>query len=420
MFRLTTARAAVVVLIACALLTGLYFARKSGTNSEVYGNDFSVYYHAAGEVIAGRDPYQRPLGEWTPYIYPPLLAELMFPLALLPMPVAAYIWFLISAGFIVCAAWMLAGLASGAHAYGSTALEKTAGLRRWWQIAIPACAVIVLLRFILDTFNLGQVNGIVTGLAIAHVWLYARGNRKLSALALVIAVSIKLTPALLIFYHIAKLRVKFAVVCVALLGAVTAVSFLPFGVDSVDAFRGFADRTLKNQQGYNLAYAGNQSVRGAVARLQEGPTPPPPSSEASRKPAEPVTIMISFVLLAIAVFTAVRAQNEIAAAAPFFCCMVLLSPLSWKAHYVILLLPVAHLVSRMRTSGKAWYMPAAALAVSFAVFNLTSPRLVGIAAAEWADAHSLVLAGALIIFVACVVGAQEKVISLSPADGDSA
>ena len=416
MFRLTTARAAVVVLIACALLSGLYFARKSGTNSEVYGNDFSVYYHAAREVIAGRDPYQRSLGDWTPYIYPPLLAELMVPFALLPLPVAAYIWFLISAASFAGSAWMLARLGTQS---GFESGELNQDVVQW-RVAIAAVAVIVVLRFILDTFNLGQVNGLVAGLAVAHLYLYTRGKKAWSAVALAIAVSIKLTPALLILYHIAKLRVKFAVACVALLAAVTAVSFLPFGADSAGAFRAFADRTLKNQQGYDFAYAGNQSLRGAVARFHEGSTPQAAASEGSRAPAEPVTIMISIVLLAIAVFTAVRARNELAGAAPFFCCMVLLSPLSWKAHYVILLLPVAHLVSRMRTSGKAWYMPAAALAVSFAVFNLTSPRLVGIAAAEWADAHSLVLAGALIIFVACVASAHEKSISLSPADGDSA
>ncbi|PYT09588.1 MAG: hypothetical protein DMF60_02305, partial [Acidobacteria bacterium] len=117
-------------------------------------------------------------------------------------------------------------------------------------------------------------------------------------------------------------------------------------------------------------------------------------------------------LLAFAIFAAVRAQNELAAAAPLFCCMVLLSPLSWKAYYVFMLLPVARMVSLMKTAGKPRYVIAAALAVTFGLFNLTSPRVIGLAAAEWADAHSLVLAGAFLIFAACVASVHRKAIGL--------
>src|SRR5678815_202233 len=93
------------------LASGFYFAGKSGSTPDAYSNDFNVYYHAASEVIAGHDPYQHSLGDWTPYIYPPLLAELMVPLALLPLPVAAYLWFLVSAASMAGAAWMPARLA---------------------------------------------------------------------------------------------------------------------------------------------------------------------------------------------------------------------------------------------------------------------------------------------------------------------
>lgn len=415
--RLATVRVTIIVLVAGALSSGLYFARKSGTNPEVYSNDFNVYYHAAREVIAGRDPYQRSLGDWTPYIYPPLLAELMVPFALLPLPVAAYFWFLISAASMVGAAWMSARL-------GTQSRERESGLKRGvpeassWRDVIAAVAVAVVLRFVLDTFDLGQVNAAVTTLAVAHVYLYARGRKALSAVALVIAVSIKLTPALLLVYHVAKLRLKFALACVALIVSINALSFLPFGASGVDAFRVFMSRTAKNEQGYDFAYSGNQSLRGAIARLTHRANESSSDSE-SREPAEAITLLISIVLLAFAIFAAVRAQNELAAAAPVFCCIVLLSPLSWKAHYVILLLPVARLVSLMKTPRKARYVIAAALAVSFALFNLTSPRVIGLAAAEWADAHSLVLSGALLIFVACIASAQQKAINLTSADGAS-
>ncbi|SRR6266404_2052758 len=395
----TMERGVVGVLAVVVLASGLYFARKSGTNPEVYGNDFNVYYHAAREVMAGGDPYQHSLGDWTPYIYPPLLAELIVPLTLLPLPVAAYLWFLINAASIVAAAWTSAMLANGNKEPDS---PTTA-----WRAALAGCAVVLVLRFVLDALNLGQVNAVVAALAVAHVYLYARDRKVLSAMALVLAVSIKLTPALLLLYHIAKLRLKFAVACAALLVAVTALSFLPFGPRGTVAFQTFWNRTVKNEQGYDFAYSGNQSLRGAIARVAGQSNESTPSREGeSRRPGDAATLLISIVLLALAVFAAVRSRSELAAAAPFFCCLVLLSPLSWKAHYVILILPAAHLLFRAKTSGRARKLIGVTLGLSFVLFNLTSPHVIGLAGAEWADDHSLVFAGALLIFIACASGTQ--------------
>jgi len=78
--------------------------------------------------------------------------------------------------------------------------------------------------------------------------------------------------------------------------------------------------------------------------------------------------------------------------------MLILSPLSWKAHYVMLILPAAYLLSLVRTRRAISLMVSAVLGIAFVLFNLTTPRLIGLTAAEWADAHSLVFAGALLIF----------------------
>ena len=397
----TTERVIVLVLALAALIGGFYFAVKSGTNPEAYSNDFNVYYHAAREVIAGRDPYQQSLGDWVPYLYPPLFAELITPLALLPLPVAAYLWFLISAASIAAAAWMSASLAfCKQERYDPEQHDTESSSQR---IALAVCALLMVLRFVLDTFNLGQVNSVVAGLAVAHLYLYARDRKAWSAVALVLAVSIKLTPALLLIYHIAKLRLKYAVTCAALLSAITVVSFLPFGANGADAFRTFWSRTVENEQGFELAYSGNQSLRGAMARLIGYPNPDAVEIVGkSRYPADLPTLLVSLMFLALAVVVAVRARTSLAGAAPFFCCFALLSPLTWKAHYVILIAPVAHLLAVAKSSTKARRWVAATLGVAFVLMNLTGTRVVGLAAAEWADAHSLVFAGALLIFIASV------------------
>jgi alpha-1,2-mannosyltransferase len=380
-------RAALVIPGLVVLLGGSYFAGRSGSDPTIYSNDFNVYYHAAREIIAGRDPYQHSLGEWTPYLYPPLLAELIIPLAVLRLPFAAYVWFLISGASVAAAAWMTARLVTESRPLN-------------WVIVV--CPVLIVFRFVLDNFDLGQVNTIVSALAVAHVFLYGRGKRTLSALALAVAVSIKLTPAVLLLYHVAKLRWRFVITCVVLLFGITVLSALPLRGGEVEAFRTFANRTVNNEQGYNLADSGNQSLRGLIARLATGEEAA--SGVESRSVADGITVLVSIAFLAAAVLGGLRARDELAGAAPFFCCAVLLSPLSWKAHYVALVAPLASLVgSALVATGVRRRLIGASLASVFVLFNLTSLRLIGRAAAEWADAHSLVFAGGFLVFLACVV-----------------
>lgn len=68
------------------------------------------------------------------------------------------------------------------------------------------------------------------------------------------------------------------------------------------------------------------------------------------------------------------------------------------------MLPVAFLLgdalspARSRTK----YL-AAVLALVFALFNLTSPKILGLAVAEWCDQHSFGFFGALILYF-CTIG----------------
>jgi alpha-1,2-mannosyltransferase len=399
------------VLALLVLVSGFYFAGLSGSDPLVYSNDFNVFYHAAREVLAGRDPYQSLLAGWTPYLYPPLLAVSLTLLAVFPLPVAAYVWFLISAVSAISAAWMSAKLAYDAEqpSDASENPDDHPGQRgRILPPLVAVCSVAIVARFVLDNFSLGQVNPLIAALAAAHVYLYSRNKKTASALMLAIAVSIKLTPLVLLGYHIARRRWKFSAMSLGLVLAVFALSFLPFGAQAPEALGIFVNRTIQNQQGYDLAYAGNQSLRGAMARLRpESRALDHEVGESSRRPSDPVTLMISFALLVVGMAAARRARSEVVAAAPFVCCLVLLSPLSWKAHFVVLLLPVATLVAdAARARGTRREILIAVLAVVFVLFNLTSPAVVGLRAAEWADAHSLVFVGALLVFGSSIWAAR--------------
>ncbi|HEX8091423.1 MAG TPA: glycosyltransferase family 87 protein, partial [Blastocatellia bacterium] len=310
-----------VALMAVIILAGgIYFASRSGSNPLIYTNDFNVYYHAAREVMAGRDPYQDSLRPSTPYLYPPLLSEVILPLALLPLPVAAYAWYLLSAASILSAAWMGAGLgclviqSRLAGARVSAPVPQPYDPTRL-RILIAASALLILIRFILDNFDFGQVNTVVAALGVAHVYFYAKGKKIASAVALVIAVSIKLTPIILILYHLAKLRLRFVVACVGLLVAVSLLSFLPFGSRAPGMFTVFVNRTVKNGQGFDLAFSGNQSLRGAVARLTETQLQKPDmyGGESTRSPTSALMLAVSMALVALSILSASRAAGEMPA-----------------------------------------------------------------------------------------------------------
>jgi alpha-1,2-mannosyltransferase len=372
-------------------------------------------------VIAGRDPYQDSLRPSTPYLYPPLLSELMVPLALLPLPVAAYLWYLVSVASILSAAWMAAWLGcqtiqTGHEAAVPGEIKAEPYESNRLQIIIAACSILMLIRFVLDNFDFGQVNTIVAALAAAHVYFYVRGNRTASALMLVLAVSIKLTPFILILYHLARLRFRFVAACLGLLVVVSVMSFLPFGSGGPEAFTVFFDRTVKNGQGFDLAFSGNQSLRGAVARLTETTDRRPDmyGGETTRRPTSALTLAISTALVALSILAAVIARAEMAGATSFFCCFVLLSPLSWKAHFVILIFPIAFLIACVldaRLPRRAYLI--FVLVAVFALFNITSPKVFGPDWGEWTDAHSLVFAGTVLTYFAVVWQATRRFVNLN-------
>jgi hypothetical protein len=418
--RFSVAHLIVATLIVLILAGGVYFAARSGSDPLIYTNDFNVYYHAAREVIAGRDPYQDSLRPSTPYLYPPLLSEVIIPLALLPLPAAAYIWYLASVAFIISAAWMAASVGcQSIKSDQASSREESIGSQSGYftraRTIIATGSLLMLIRFVFDNFDFGQVNTFVAALAVAHVYFYVKNKKTMSALALVLAVSIKLTPMILILYHVARLRFRFVAACLGLLLFVSALSFMPFGSRAPDAFAVFVNRTIRNGQGFDLAFSGNQSLRGAVARLTETQDDKPDmyGGESTRRPTSALTLTLAIAVVALSLLSAFVARNEMSAAAPFFCCFVLLSPLSWKAHFVVLIFPIAYLITETLAATEKRRMPLIAVLIAvFALLNITSPKVFGPEWGEWTDAHSLVCAGALLIYSTSVWQATRRFVNL--------
>src|SRR5262249_18447200 len=150
--------------------------------------------------------------------------------------------------------------------------------------------------------------------------------------------------------------------------AVMFGSFAALGRGARGSAEVFYGRTIRNQQGFDFAYAGNQSLRGAAGRIMSE------SGESPRSPFSLASFAASIVLLLIAILASRFSVSEVAAASPFLCCMVLISPLAWKNHYLMLLLPIALLAGTVVAPGHGSpprRVSLGALVLSSVLFDLT-------------------------------------------------
>lgn len=163
--------------------------------------DFRVYYLAAEAWAHGRDPYEMSRAAWFalgpafhiqrfvwPYRYPPYTAALLRPFVSLGEPVVRVAWQSASVASMVAAAWLVARTLGG----------------RW----IYAASFLLLLFFApaYDTLLVGQINGfLVLSLAVA-VWALARRRDRVLGVSLAVGTALKLVPAALFVYFLARRR----------------------------------------------------------------------------------------------------------------------------------------------------------------------------------------------------------------------
>ena len=151
--------------------------------------DFYVYYVAAAAFADGADAYAlsreqfaafaRALGvpsHTFPYYYPPLTAVLVWPLTMLGPQKAALVWLVASAAAMIGAAWLLGR--SSEHAFG------------------PALALCLLVPWapVLETLNVGQVNGLLFLSLAAALFFGVRGRPWLAGGALALGALVKVVP----------------------------------------------------------------------------------------------------------------------------------------------------------------------------------------------------------------------------------
>lgn len=298
---------------------------------------------AAKAVLHGMSPYgettSRTLHNGTAFVYPPVVAYLFAPLALL-RPLGAEI-----AASAVCLASALAAL-------------KVLGVRDW---RCYGCAL--LWAPVLYTIHLGAVSTMLT-LGVAIAWRYRRSALIAgAAVGLVIAMKLFLFPLLL--WLLAARRPRAAAVAAASTVAFIVVPWAAIGFAGLTTY----PHVLRVLSGIEASEG--YTIPAAAAKLG-----------GSWAFGEALCVLAA-VACAAAVLIAGRAGNERAALTFSLGMALLLSPIVWLHYFALLLVVVALYLPRLHP---LWLLPIALFA-----FPITPG-----AAPGWE------VAAALLFVVACV------------------
>jgi alpha-1,2-mannosyltransferase len=278
-----------------------------------YRIDLDVYRTGARVLLRGGDLYGRlpRLGDGheLPFTYPPFAALTFVPLTLLGYRTASW---LLTAVTIVSVAASLRCFAV------STAAEAGARMRRLLPWALPAA---LLLEPVRSTLTYGQINVVL--MALVSFDCLTRAPRWPRGIGVGIAAALKLTPAVFLLFFLLRQDLRSAARAGLSFAACTGAGFVLAPHDSLRYWTAIAYQPSRIG---GIAYASNQSILGALARLNLG---------------NPVRtwLWLALCLLTVALavtgmrgaFKANQAANALllnAAAG------LLISPISWSHHWV--------------------------------------------------------------------------------------
>ncbi len=336
-----------------------------------------VYDRAAQRMLAGEPIHH---DEQDAYAYPPLMALLTVPLSQLGIRWGLTVWCLINLAamaIVLRAAWRLAcGPPAGTW-------------DRRWQLVFWLASLLAA-RFCLAPFENQQFDVIIAALAMLGCTALVEGRTLAAACWLGASAAMKCTPLLFVPYLLWRGR---ATAAAGMLLAALALNRLPdlllpqasggsYLADWMHVFLGTLGRTAPGTWYSDLLL--NQSLAGlwnryiqiglplSAADLPSGPLVPTATVVTALRCLAYGSLALLGMLTAWRMMPpgrpktqSLRADPSSAAArcaqqrlawemAICFCLMLLASPMSSKAHYVILVLPCI-LVSRRLVEGLGWW-----------------------------------------------------------------
>jgi alpha-1,2-mannosyltransferase len=268
--------------------------------SVFYRIDLDVYRIGAQTWASGGELYgtlpETRAGISLPFLYPPIAAVLLTPLAVVSYPVASVALTLITVAAV---------------ALTLTIVIDALGLPRKWLFALP---VALLLEPIRSTVDFGQVNAVLMLLVVADCLV--RDPRWPRGALIGVAAAIKLTPIAFLLFFLINREYRSAVTAVLSFLATTFAGFLLAWHESV----WFWTRTVfQTSDRIDVGHPANQSITGVLTRLG-------------------VTGSLTWLILAAAVITVavlgMRSAPPPLALSINALAVLLVSPISWTHHWV--------------------------------------------------------------------------------------
>ena len=188
------------------------------------GLDLNIYLEAARAFWNGANPYA--IAMPAAFIYPPFVCVLLWPLAQLPLEVAAVIWFVLSLIALGAALGMILRIS------GPVDVSR----------AVVACAIVcVLLTEVLqNNLRNAQINFLVLACTLTFAWYWSRGRKGLASGWLAVAIAIKITPGIFLIWLARRRDWRTLVATTAIaLGLTIALPAVVAGPLIVDDFRGY-------------------------------------------------------------------------------------------------------------------------------------------------------------------------------------
>ena len=272
--------------------------------------DLQVYVYAVKDMLAGKDIFATTTPFWNLYfIYPPIAAILMTPLAFGPYALWQVVW-------------------TGGLVWAQQSVLKRCGAPRGWKLGFIGIAVLLAVEPIRTTLGYGQVNTILMALVIADLLPDAPGERRRIPQGTLIglAAAIKLTPALFVIFAFLIGKTRVAITAMISFAVFTGIGAILLFRETLVFFGGLSGGDTRTA---SPLYTGNQSLLGVFFRL----------GDSSRVTAL-VGLAVSVVLAVLGCLVAAhwwRHDEKVFAVAIVGLTTCLASPLSWTHHYVWIL-----------------------------------------------------------------------------------
>ena len=244
---LSGGRLALFALAVCLALGGLIFTRNL--------IDFPVYYEAGRSLLGGRtDLYASDFsrGAVMDYRYPPLFILVFAPLSLMPYKAAAFVWHLLS----------VIAICSSVAVLDRLVVEQTGKRGRVWTLAFFAVA-----PYFVMILHYGNAHLLATALMFVGLYFGTIRRECGAATLLALAITIKITPLLVLPYFAIKRRFKLLGLVLAIAAALNLAPSIYFGVTrNGELLREWYEHVVADQEFHEVNGPINLSLKGELRR----------------------------------------------------------------------------------------------------------------------------------------------------------